>query len=199
MKHFRFTSFLTSNADFETNFIEKLVEQCSFKTVLKDEFLLQKGAYCQHAFFVENGLLRQYSTDEKGKEHIIQFAPENWIISDRDSVFFHNPSQYYVQAIEDSEVLLIEEKLIIELSQKDQAFNQYNNKLLHNHIRHLQKRINMLLGATAEERYLDFISTYPDVLLRVPQIMVASYLGITPETLSRIRKNLSQKHIGKTS
>jgi CRP-like cAMP-binding protein len=199
MKHFRFTSFLTTNANFEDNFIAKLTEQCSFKNITKDEFLLQEGGYCKHTFFVEKGLLRQYSIDDKGKEHIIQFAPENWLVTDRDSVFFAKPSQYYIQAVEDSVVLFIEEKLILELSQKDKSFHEYNNRLLHNHIKNLQKRINMLLGATAQERYLDFTNTYPDILLRVPQIMVASYLGIAPESLSRVRKNLSQKNHHRTS
>jgi len=194
MKHLRFTSFLTSNANFESNFIEKFSERCSFKKIKKGEFLLEEGGFCQHAYFVESGLLRMYSVDDKGKEHVIQFAPENWIVSDRDSVFFNLPSQYYIQAIEESIVMFIDEKLMIELSQKDRAFDEFNNKLLHNHIRHLQKRVNMLLSATAQERYLDFTSTYPDVLLRVPQTMVASYLGITPETLSRVRKNLAKKN-----
>ena len=71
---------------------------------------------------------------------------------------------------------------------------EFNNKLLHNHIRQLQNRINQLLSATAEERYLHFTKIYPDIFLRVPQLMVASYLGITPESLSRVRKELAQKN-----
>lgn len=199
MKHFKFTSFLTSNTDLESNFIEKLAEQCSFKEFSKDSFLLREGEFCKHSFFVEKGLIRQYSIDKKGKEHTIQFAPENWLVSERNSVFFNQPSAYFIQAVEDSLVLLIEEKLIIALSQKDSAFNEFHNKLLHNHIRQLQKRINLLLGASAEERYFDFISTYPDVLLRVPQTLVASYLGIAPESLSRIRKELARKNKSKTT
>ena len=89
---------------------------------------------------------------------------------------------------------MLEEELLVRLSQEDQAFNEFNNKLLHNHIRQLQKRINLLLSATAEERYLDFIEIYPDLLLRVPQTMVASYLGITPESLSRVRRVLATKN-----
>ena len=194
MKHIHFTSFLTKNAEFEKNYIEKLVDQCAHKSIRKDSYLLREGEESKYVFFVEKGLLRQYYLDSGGKEHTIQFAPENWLISDRDSLFFKQGAQYFIQAVEDSEVLFIEEDLILKLSQLDPAFHSYNNKLLHNHIRQLQKRIRLLLSATAEERYLDFTATYPDLLLRLPQTMVASYLGITPESLSRVRKTLAEKN-----
>jgi len=194
MKHIHFTSFLTNNAEFEKNYIEKLVGQCAHKKIRKDGFLLREGEECKYVFFVEKGLLRQYYLDAGGKEHIIQFAPENWLISDRDALFYKQGAQYFIQAVEDAEVLYIEEDLILKLSQLDAAFHSYNNQLLHNHIRQLQKRIRLLLSATAEERYLDFTATYPDLLLRLPQTMVASYLGITPESLSRVRKGLAEKN-----
>lgn len=194
MKHLRFTSFLTSNADFEQHYIEKLASQCMQRTVVKDEFLLREGEECKHVFFVEKGLLRQYYVDAGGKEHTIQFAPENWLISDRDSLFFHQGAQYFIQAVEASEVLMIEQTLILDLAKKDEGFHEFNHRLLHNHIRQLQKRIRLLLSATAEERYLDFTATYPDLMLRLPQTMVASYLGITPESLSRVRKTLAEKN-----
>lgn len=92
---------------------------------------------------------------------------------------------------------MIDENFIQMLSKKISSFSGFNNKLLHNHIRHLQKRINLLLSASAEDRYLQFIATYPDILLRVPQTMVASYLGITPESLSRVRKELARKNFKK--
>ncbi|MCY1378624.1 hypothetical protein D9M69_662750 [compost metagenome] len=138
--------------------------------------------------------MRQYSIDEKGKEHIIQFAPENWFMSDRESVYFDQPSSYFMQALEDTVTFLLDDTLFLELSRSDAAFLEFNNRLLHNHIRHLQRRITQLQSATAEERYLDFIRMYPDLLLRVPQIFIASYLGITPESLSRVRKELSRKN-----
>ncbi|MCB0687946.1 MAG: Crp/Fnr family transcriptional regulator, partial [Saprospiraceae bacterium] len=143
------------------------------------------------------GLLRQFAIDEKGKEHIIQFAPENWFVSDRDSVYFKEPSQYFIQTLENSSIVLIDDNFLNNLSQKVPAFVDFNTRLLHNHIRHLQNRINLLLSASAESRYLDFIKIYPDILLRVPQTMVAAYLGITPESLSRVRKNLAQKNFQK--
>lgn len=194
MNTFNFTTFLTSNIEIERQYLDTLLNNCKVKQVAKGEYLIRVGEHCHHSFFVEKGLLRQFSIDDKGKEHIIQFAPENWFVTDRESVYFDQPSKFFIQAIEDSTVLFLEEHFIATLAQQDKAFGDFNNRLLHNHIRHLQKRINLLLSASAEERYLDFIKTYPDVLLRVPQTMVASYLGITPESLSRVRKELASRH-----
>lgn len=92
---------------------------------------------------------------------------------------------------------MIDENFFLKLSEKSPSFTDLNNKLLHNHIRHLQKRINMLLSSSAEERYLEFVVMYPDILLRVPQTMIASYLGITPESLSRVRKELARRNFKK--
>jgi CRP-like cAMP-binding protein len=194
MNNFAFTTFLTNNADIDTGKLKDIVSKQITKHIEKATFLLQEGEICKHSFYVEQGLLRYYSIDEKGKEHIIQFAPEGWFVGDRESMFFNRPSQFFIQSLEDSNVVMIDEDLICTLSKADETFAVFNNNLLHNHIRQLQHRINMLLSATAEERYLDFIKTYPDILLRVPQTMVASYLGITPESLSRVRKELAAKN-----
>ncbi|PZD77849.1 Crp/Fnr family transcriptional regulator [Mesonia sp. K7] len=194
MKNFRLTTFLTSNVTgIDNESLNLLFDKCSLKKYKGGEYLIQPDENCQHSFFVEKGLLRQYAIDKKGKEHTIQFAPEGWLMTDRESVFFSEPSKYYIQAIEDSTVLMIEPKVFEALAKENKSFQRFNNRLLQNHIRQLQYRINLLLSATAEERYLDFIKTYPDILLRVPQTMVATYLGIAPESLSRVRKNLANK------
>ncbi len=195
MNNFTLTSYLTSNVDIDKKLVEALIEKCKSATFGKGSFLLRQGETCKHSFFVGKGLLRYYSIDDKGKEHILQFAPENWFISDRESAYFNQPSHYFIQALEDSTVTLLDADFITLLSLQDQSFIEFNNKLLHNHIRHLQNRINQLLSATAEARYLNFINIYPDLLMRIPQSMVASYLGITPESLSRVRKDLATKHI----
>lgn len=174
--------------------ISQLAGHIIKKKFRKGQFLLQKDQICKHVFFVETGLIRLYTIDSSGKEHIVQFAPENWFTSDRGSVYFNEASEYYIDAIEDSTVVLLDadfNNLALEISPE---FRVYNEKLLQNHIRHLQKRINMLLGASAEERYLDFIDVYPDLTLRVPQWMIASFLGITPESLSRVRKELARRN-----
>ena len=192
-----FLKYIASNLNMDEAELSPIVEKCLYKTVKKGTYLLQANEYCNHGFFVEKGLLRQYSIDKKGKEHTISFVPENWFVTDRESVFFNRPSKYYIQAHEDTDVVLIDKNFEALFAEKIPNFSVFNNKLLHNHISHLQERIDLLLGATAEERYLHFVKMYPDILLRVPQTMVASYLGITPEGLSRVRKDLAHKNFKK--
>ena len=194
MNDFTLTTFLTTNTGIDTGVAEDIINKQKRMLVEKGELLLKEGEICRHSFFVEKGLLRYYSIDAKGKEHIIQFAPEGWFVSDRESVYFNQPSQYFIQALEESRIIALDENFVAELARQDPSFLEFNNRLLHNHIRHLQRRINMLLSATAEERYLEFIKIYPDILLRVPQTMIASWLGIAPESLSRVRKELAQKN-----
>ncbi|HRD44452.1 MAG TPA: Crp/Fnr family transcriptional regulator [Ferruginibacter sp.] len=170
--------------------LEKLLGE---KKIEKADFLLRQGEVCDKVFFVEKGLLRAYKVDDEGKEHINQFAPENWFITDRSSILFNHPSEYFIDALEDSELIVFENEFLIEASNISTSFREYNKNLLHNHIRQLQKRIDSLLGLPAEKRYLDFVDTYFNLTLRVPQWMIASYLGISPESLSRVRKKLAAK------
>lgn len=193
MSHSLFKTYLTSNLGIDDKEISELLEGCRIRKFEKDEFLVRENDICTYTFFVEKGLLRQFSIDEKGKEHILTFAPENWFVLDRESVFFNQPAAYFIQALEDSEVVMIDEGFIERLSEKMTSFVTFNTRLLHNHIRHLQNRINLLLSASAEDRYLQFIKMYPDIMMRVPQSMVASYLGIAPESLSRVRKQLAER------
>lgn len=164
------------------------------KTIKKGRIILSAGDLKSEAYFINSGLLRYYSIDEKGKVHIIQFAPENWMISDRDTLVFNEPSVFYIDAIEDTEVVIVNKDFFPAMQNIVPEILQLNVLMLHNSIRFMQKRINMLLSATAEERYLNFIKLYPNLTLRVPQWMIASYLGITPESLSRVRKDLAKKH-----
>ncbi|AYO57568.1 Crp/Fnr family transcriptional regulator [Chryseobacterium sp. 6424] len=164
------------------------------KIVAKNEFLLREGEVCKGTYFVEKGLLRMYSIDKNGKEHIIQFAPEKWLISDRSSLHFNEKSQYFIEAVEDSEVLELRNDFFSNINAAFPNTIENNDLLLQKHIRSLQNRVNSLLADTAEERYMSFIKMYPDILQRVPQWMVASYLGITPESLSRVRKELAKKN-----
>ncbi|WP_294210893.1 Crp/Fnr family transcriptional regulator [uncultured Chryseobacterium sp.] len=174
------------------------VNMCSLhyesKKVSKNQFLLQYGEICRNIYFVEKGLLKMYSIDKNGKEHIIQFAPESWLISDRSSLYFNEKSIYYIEAVEDSEVLFLHPDFFSRLVEQFPNSIEKSDIIAQKHIRSLQDRINSLLGETAEERYMKFIRMYPDLLLRVPQWMIASYLGITPESLSRVRKELARKN-----
>ncbi len=157
------------------------------------EFVQRGGEVARHAAFVASGCLRSYVIDAKGKEHIVQFAPETWWLADATSLSTQVPSQYFYDAIEDSEVLLIEpagqDRLVAEVPGYAAAFR----KGLQRHAAAKDQRIVLSLSATAEERYLNFLATYPTIATRVPQFMLASYLGVSPETVSRVRKNLSRK------
>lgn len=188
-----------------TNYLAKVFEvpaerlslcsmQYETKKVSKGELILQYGEVCRSTFFVEKGLLRMFSIDKNGKEHIIQFAPENWLIGDRSSLYFNEKSNYYIEAVEDSEVSVLHRYFFNKILEEFPNSIEKNDLVLQKHVKSLQDRINSLLGETAEERYLKFIKMYPDLLLRVPQWMVASYLGITPESLSRVRKELARKN-----
>lgn len=173
--------------------VEECEEKITLKKILKGSFLMNAGDVCTDTFFVNQGLLRMYSIDHNGKEHILHFAPEKWILVDRSSLFLHQPSDYYIDAVEDSEVLVLSPSYFKDLEKKYPIVLNRQNQLLHLHVKNLQKRITQLLGASAEERYVDFLKTYPNIFERVPQWMVASYLGITPESLSRVRKELVKK------
>ncbi|MFV0377263.1 MAG: Crp/Fnr family transcriptional regulator [Mangrovibacterium sp.] len=194
MNNFSLKSYLTSNLNLPEDDMHLIQSSCNIREYAKGDFLLQKGAHCTHAFFVESGLLRQYITDGKGKEHILNFAPESWFVTDTESVYLNEPSAFAIQALESTRVALIDDKLIRRLEDAFPQFRNFNNLLLHHTIQALQSRVLMLMSLSADERYLSFIETYPDILLRVPQTMVASYLGITPESLSRIRKELARQN-----
>lgn len=194
MNNFSLRSFLTSNLEIEEKEILSIQKNCVVKGYPKDAFLLRSNENCQHTFFVEEGLLRQYTIDEKGREFILQFAPEGWFISDPESQYFKRPSRYNIQALEPTKVSFVDAAFINKMELISPRFRDFTNLLLHNQIRHLQTRIELLLTKSAEERYIHFIRTYPDILLRVSQITVASYLGITPESLSRVRRDLARKN-----
>ena len=164
------------------------------KKIKKDTLLLRQGDVCSQVFFVSKGLLRAYTIDSFDKEHIIQFGPEDSWVSDRNSFYFNLPAMFYVDAIEDCEVVYINKEFYEKAEKIIPGFNSFTVMILHNSIRFMQRRISLLLGATAEQRYLDFIELYPNLTLRVPQWMIASYLGITPESLSRVRKELATKN-----
>jgi CRP-like cAMP-binding protein len=163
------------------------------KTFEKNKLILSPGETSTKTYFITEGLMRSYSLDSKGKAHVIQFAPEFWWLSERNS-FFNEPSDFYIDAIEPTTALIIPRNYFNDSAIHVPCLHDLNNTMLNNSIRFMQKRINMLLSATAEERYLDFIKLYPNLTLRVPQWMIASYLGITPESLSRVRKDLAHKH-----
>ncbi|MFT4644658.1 MAG: CRP-like cAMP-binding protein [Planctomycetota bacterium] len=146
--------------------------------VTKGQILQRKGDLNTNVYTVVSGMLRSYSIDEKGKEHIYLFAPENWIIA--DAIPVGKPSELFIDVIEDA-TLIVNDKTI------DLNSLEGNRTVIMKRMAVLQNRIIMLMSSTAIERYEHFIVTYPDIVQRVPQRMIASYLGITPEALSKAK------------
>ena len=158
------------------------------KKLRKRQYLLQEGDVSKYVAFVEKGMLRSYTIDEKGGEHIIQFAFEGWWIGDQYSFLTGEPSQYNIDALEDSELLLLSKTAEEQLMERIPKMERYFRILLQNHVIANQRRLVSSLSHTAEEKYNELIQSCPTIPRRVPQHMMASFLGITPETLSRIRR-----------
>jgi len=163
------------------------------RKLLKGEFLLREGDTLKYGAFVCTGFLRSYVIDNKGKEHIIQFAPENWWISDKGAGAEGTKASCFIDAIEDSDILLIDQAGHFEMMEKVPAYSRSFQAGMQKRSAAKDKRIVHSLVADAEERYNDFIQTYPSIAQRVPQHMLASYLGIAPETLSRVRRKSMRK------
>ncbi|HYK75961.1 MAG TPA: Crp/Fnr family transcriptional regulator [Daejeonella sp.] len=163
------------------------------KKLRKKQYFLQAGEVCKYVVFIEKGALRSYTIDDKGHEHIVQFALEGWWISDNYSFFTSEPSSYMIDALEDSEILLLSLPDYESMVLKVPKMERYLRILMQNSLIALQSRILSSLSYSTEEKYLKLLSTYPDIIHRFPQHLIASYLGIAPETLSRIRKKITFK------
>ena len=150
------------------------------KEVKRGEFLQRSGELSTSVFYVKKGLLRSYTIDSKGKEHIFMFGSEGWLVA--DNVVQGEKGELFIDALEDS--------IVIPISKNDPPKSDMQ-KLI-KRIGVLQKRIIMLMSSTAKERYEFFLETYPELPNRVPQRMIASYLGITPESLSKIRGEIAR-------
>jgi CRP-like cAMP-binding protein len=170
----------------------RLQALCIIKKLRKKQYLLQEGDTWKYHAFITKGCMRTYSIDEKGLEHIIYFGIENWWIGDKESLMFNQPSKYNIDAVEDSEVVLFTDSNFNLACKEIPAFNDMINNILQRSFANSQSRIQAAISYTAEEKYLNFLNKYPGFATRIPQSMIASYLGITPETLSRVR-NLSAK------
>ncbi len=171
-----------------------LIESVSlFKKFRKRQYLLQAGDVCRFNAFVLKGFLRLYYLDDKGHEHIMQFAPENYWTGDRESMDSGLPSKYDIDAIEDSEILLLKKEDFDMLRKTVPAFNEFVNDTLKKNVVVLQERIHASISLSADEKYNNFILKFPSISNRVPLHMVASYLGVSAETLSRVRSQPTKK------
>ena len=163
----------------------------SFKTVTlkKKEMLLFKGEVSSHMRFIAEGCLRSYFIDDEAKEHIVQFGIEGWWVNDLYSYLTRTPAQQFIQAIENTTVLQIHRDTLNKLYDQAPSIERFFRLKFEKAYVALQDRTMNTMSKTAENRYMEFRSKYRDIEQRVPQYMIASYLGITPEFLSAMRKN----------
>lgn len=160
------------------------------KKLEKKQLLLKEGTSCTHLAFVTKGLLKAYNTDGRANEHINQFSPEGWWTSDMGSFFSGDPSFYSIDAIEDSEVLLIPSGDFEDLTIKVPSMDRYFRILFQKSLITKERRLVSSQTHTAIEKYRMVLEKSPEIIARVPQVLLASYLGITPETLSRLKRQL---------
>lgn len=159
----------------------------------KKQYFLQEGEVCKFMGFIVKGAMRQYSVDDKGIEHIVNLSIENWWVGDRESWVMLTPSVYNIDAWEDTEMLVITRADFLELLNHVPVLHEVIKSIDEKHAIATQKRLTASISLPAEKRYADFASRYPDLLQRFPQHLIASYLGITKETLSRVRKRAVKK------
>lgn len=182
-----FETYFAAEAGLSPEEIKKMRSLALEKKIRRRHFLLKEGEICYYKTFVMKGLLKAYCRKEDGSESVMRFSPENSWVTDAESFKHHLPSKLYIEALEDSEVLLWTLESLEALQAEIPALKSYTERLIARTLNASFKRILMNISATSEEKYRDFITSFPDVFSRVPLHMVASYLGVSRETLSRIR------------
>jgi len=168
---------------------DKLLLMAHFKTrkLRKRQYFLQEGDVCKYIGFIVKGSARTFTVDEKGHEHILKLSVENWWLTDFESFYLLTPSRFNIEALEELEILQSTNSEIEEFLKKIPAFSAMSNVISQNNTIATQKRMQAI-NYSAEERYEELVNNYPHFLQRFPQNMIASYLGISSETLSRIKK-----------
>ena len=177
----------------EENEEEYFVSLLTTKELKKNEFLLRQGERCYTENFINKGCLRTYSIDDDGFEHNIMFGIEDWWAGDLFSFLTEARSNYYIDALEDTEILQITKADLEKLYERVPKFERYFRILLQNAYIAQQQRINQNISKSAEERYIDFMDQYPKLEQRFSQKQISSYLGITPVFLSMLRRKMSKK------
>lgn len=173
----------------EISFVKTIYKE---KKVRRRQFILQEGDISKHSTFVVEGCFRMYYTDEKGKEHNISFAIENWWIGDIQSFYSNEPSILSIEAMENSVILQVTKEDLFKLYVDYPKFNRIFRVLLENGMVALQRRVLQNISQSSEERYIDFSKRHPQLFNRISNVQIASYLGVTPEFLSTIRKRITE-------
>jgi CRP-like cAMP-binding protein len=184
-----FKNYLPLNNE-EINLLDARVTQRHIK---RRQMILQEGFVCKHYTFVEKGCFKMYGIDEKGTEHNLRFAAENDWIADLGSFYAENPSKLFIEAIEPSTILQIEKQNLLYLFINVPKFDRNFRVIVEEKFIELQNRLLQNFSLNAHQRYLDFLEQYQELALRLPNTQIASYLGITPEFLSKIRSEKLSK------
>jgi len=167
------------------------VTYLTYKQLKKGEVLLSYGEICKHQYFVISGCLRNYSIDEYGKEHILMFAATDWWTSDLYSYITGEPGEYIIDALVDTEIFMIAKEDMEKIYEEIPKFERFHRLLFQNSIVNNTRRIRSSMSASAEERYQAFIKQFPNIYKEIPLKHIASYLGISPEFLSKIRNKIA--------
>lgn len=189
-----FLKYLRDKIPLSAEEVEMIRSVAIEKKLRRRQYLLQQGDVWKYNAFVSSGLLKSYSINEDGQEHIMSFSPENYWTGDRASLMDGIPSQFNIDAIEDSEIILIEKTNFETLCKNIPQLNDMVNAILQKSFIVSQGRIHTQISLSAEEKYQDFLKKFPEISNRIPQHMIASYIGITPETLTRLRRNSIKKN-----
>jgi len=163
------------------------------KRFRKKELLLQAGEVCRFKMFINHGFLRTYRTDEEGNEHILQFSNQHSWTTEGESYANKSPSAYSIEALEDCEVLMWTKESFDELLSLIPALKAFSEQFIFDNLHASRNRLYKAISSSPEEKYEDFVQTYPGILQRIPLRMVASYLGASLKTLTRIRQAQLQK------
>jgi len=191
---------LKKNAGFTNEELEYFLSFLKRRIVKKKDFYLSEGEICPATAYVNQGCLRRYIIDEHFKEIIINFALEGWWIGDLESFLFNKPTIYYIQALEDSELLLLSHENFFRICSELPKYKAFHEKKVQRNHYSALKRLSVAKSGTQEEKYLLLMKEQPQLFRRIPLHYIASYLGIEPESLSRIRKRLSgnQKNLNQS-
>lgn len=183
-----FITHIRQFVELDENSIEVLLRHVQHITLKKKEFLLKEGQICRSVYFVEKGCLRMFFIDNKITEQITQFALEHWWISDFMSFTNHKPSEYFIQTVEKSEIIVIDEQSFEALLKELPEMERYFRIVMQRAWAASQLRVKYMYELSKEEFYYHFCTSFPEFVQRVPQYMIASYLGLTPEYVSELRK-----------
>jgi CRP-like cAMP-binding protein len=188
-----FEKYLREKAGLDADEINAIRLVSIERKVRKRQYLLQEGSVCHYNCFIVKGCLRMYTVGDDGVEHMLRFAIENWWISDRESYNNGSPSKCNIDALENCEVILIDKPAFLNLLITIPKFKIFIDSLLARSYDAIQNRVIGAISYTTEEKYKNFITRFPNIFNRVPLHMIASYLGVSRETLSRVRSQSVHK------